>query len=231
MPDWWPTPALQRLRQEILRYRRNVTRPALLLATFVAMPTGALAACPTASDLQTGIWVEYQHGFVSRFVARDDGLIIETIYHPEERTEAVELIDGIHIKTTYYFTGDEIDASTVEEYRYDLTDGKFPPPTKGEPHYIPTKTVKMGSAEVDAKTEEHTYVIEFGSAGTRSWGECTYKTQGYAALYDTEAEDETVFYWDFLPDLGISVLTSYGNEHEPWATSFDALSISARKPD
>lgn len=207
---------------------------AALSAALMAAATTAQADCPTRADLRAGIWVEYQQGHHSEFVLTGANLVAETAYAPLEQPETFELSAGMHVLRSYRMSDGEMDAATLKEYRYDLPEGGFPDPTEAGPHEIPVTIVESyrdANSDIQETSEKYSYKIEFGEASERRIGKCRYEVQELATLFDTEAEGEIVIYMDLLPDLGIAVMTGYGSEDQPWATSFEALSISKNKPD
>lgn len=197
----------------------------------LALPGFGLAACPGADDLANGIWVSFADNSVSKFQTTPLGQVAETIYDGTETPLVLEVDDGIHIVREYNMKDGVLNPQTVKVYTYAeaLTE-----PTPGKTQTVPV-TVSPSPEELvkdpNAKGSEEVYRITYGPVGTLQIGSCSYASQIVAILYETPGVEGWTSQVNFLPEVGIALISATGEMGKVYDTFYKAQAISATQPE
>ena len=181
--------------------------PILLAAT---LPHMALAECPVADDLATGIVFEVGDSDTETFLRQDDQLIYATYEDKDGIGSRVLLGQGVYLlELVDTETGNPLQG-TRSTYSFPLLPGQMPQILPGS-----TWTVKVATLDTEGLGEEVQH-YSFGTAAEASFGACTYDMIPIEILYMEDSDEPTIDHLTYLPKLGISFLaaTDYDGELE-----------------
>lgn len=191
-----------------------------LLAVLCAVVAGpALAQCPTAADLRSGVRVTESDGTTNVFTAVGDGIVQNDGATTGGYTYRNLLAQGTHLIGLSDTDGGEDIPNTVRRMEYDMAIPALPVPAPGMRNtYETVVTVSDGSYD-----ETQTQV--WGQPTRLTIGDCTYDMIPGKLVYTNRdfVVREGLYY---LPALEFALLHSYQSNDDP-AAQYVATGIEA----
>ena len=176
-------------------------RRTLLLAALLALP-GALTACPVAADLGAGITVRDQDGTIHHFTRTEDGGIEERQIFTDGYETLNTLIGGLYVTSIFDVFDGRIDTENATTITYTDPDA-LPDPRPNLSFSVPT------IVRVDDETFEEIQVYELGAPRSLRIGDCRYEAVPIDLRYLEGGEEVYLETLDYLPALGLSLVSSY----------------------
>ncbi|WP_299655318.1 hypothetical protein [uncultured Tateyamaria sp.] len=176
-------------------------RIALHLAAFCAM-TGAALACPTTSDLTTGVRVSNAAGESETFTRLADGNTASRFREPGYPDNETVMVNGFFLVTNYDIRNGRPDHDTLIQYVYASADVPLPVPTANS-NWSSTVTHVENNR---GRRESHSYA--FGAQTTIRLGNCQYAMIPASGRFGPQPDNQEKYH--YLPDLGISYVVESG---------------------
>ncbi|WP_299043224.1 hypothetical protein [uncultured Tateyamaria sp.] len=173
-----------------------------LSAVALCATTAAALACPTASDLATGVRVSNAAGESETFTRLADGNTASRFRDPDGFESEAVLINGLFMVTAYDIQNGRPDLDTLIQYVYDPTAVPLPEP---KANFTWSDTVVYVENN-RGQREQHTY--DFGARTTIRYGSCQYAMIPVTGRFGTAPSDQETYH--YLSDLGLSYLVESG---------------------
>jgi hypothetical protein len=174
----------------------------LALSALIALaPLAALAECPVAADLETGIRLSDGEG--SETFVRDSDLSVIATYEAEGAPPTQSLLaHGIYVMSNADLEDGTPVSGTEVTYVYPVNVPDLPLPIPGGT--FETTVMRLGDGQMSNQRE--TYA--FGEMTSVTIGACSFEMIPITARYPDEGPDryEVIHY---LPELGFGYLAEY----------------------
>ena len=176
----------------------------------------ALADCPTADDLATGIRVTETTGDYSTYRDAGDGVVEVTISFEGEDTALNQLARGVYVLRLASTEDDVLILSSVIASDYGMAPADLPLPAPNTENSFEVRSTSFDWSGTETQTHR------WGADKTVTIGDCTWRAIPGTLDYETELEtwSETVL---FLPDLGLGLLTSITDANETQTFTFTSI--------
>ena len=192
----------------------------LTLAALLA-PALAQAACPTAASLDgNGIWARYDDGSITHFQRSPDGHVLETTVFDDRSGYWLVAVGGVFMTVDGTVEHGQRVESPVNTYTFPVNPADIAKPRRNA-SWSGTVEVQDG-----ATGGSHTETLNYRAKSklNRAVGGCEY----YAVRFRYEliqTGDGAVSELDYIPSLGISVLTASGSVGQPMDAQYSVLEI------
>ncbi|MDA7425944.1 hypothetical protein [Thalassococcus lentus] len=172
-------------------------RPLIGLA-LLAAPSAAIAACPTANDLSTGIRFEVSGGDAEVFTTFGESSLQSIYFIGDDPVTRVLLARGLYLlEVVDIDESGALDLATRSTYAYAMPPGELPLPKAGSTYSA--EYVLTENGQPSSETE----LYSFGQETGVSFGACEYAAIPIDVRYGNGDIDELMW----LPELGLSYLT------------------------
>lgn len=192
-------------------------RPLVLSLALVAMasPGLALADCPEAADLASGIAFIGAHDEREVFTAQGGDMVSSTYRTADGYASEALMAHGVFLIELLDLVGTEGESRTSYEFPMEINEIALPE-AGGE--WDVMVSVTDGENNVFEK-QFYTY----GARETHSYGDCAYEVIPFTAEYSTAAD--VVETYHYLPELGLSYL--YGVLDPTGEATYPYLEVEA----
>ncbi|MCF2905421.1 hypothetical protein L0666_10505 [Octadecabacter sp. CECT 8868] len=189
----------------------------LIVTLLAAAP--ALADCPVAADLETGIRVTESDGTTNTFRLIDDGIVQNDGVATDGYTYRNLLAQGTHlIGLSDTENGNDI-PDTVRTMTYAFAPAGMPIPEASSSRSYQTTVTSPTSVYPETQTQA------WGAMTTLTIGDCTYDMiPGKLTYTNTDYVVYEGLY--YLPDVGLGLLHSYQIQGDP-VDRYQAIKIEA----
>lgn len=201
---------------------------AFAFAGLTSVPSQAVAACPTAEDIKTkGVWITYEDDWATyTYQTKPDTYIEMTYYGDGSDGYWFETYLGIYLTAEANAQNGRIQKNDVRKYEYAVPLSGLPSPTKPAKWQGPIKTERADGKPAKPVTS----TMSFGTEGSITIGDCTYKTIAIYGVWDDGTPDAGSFALQNLVDLGATLVTAVGVKGKPYDTFFKPVAIGTEKP-
>jgi len=175
-------------------------RPHAALPALLALAAGAAQACPTAEDVSAGLLLTMDNGD-TEIIQRQDALRVTSLFQIEgETVSSMVLVRGLYPVSIAEIDGGLPIASSLVAFAYPMAPEDMPLPVDlaGSTWTVPVTITDSGGPQ----DEMHHYA--FGEIGKLTIGACPYQVIRTEVRYEPTEDVEIL---EFLPELGISLLT------------------------
>ncbi len=194
----------------------------LVLALALTAPAAAVAACPTAADLETGIRFEVAGGEWEIFTTLPNGMIVSEYFLEPKVSSRTILAKGLYMVELVDLENGDFVPGTRSTFAFPVAPDQMPDPRDGGGWNL-----QVAVSDQDGLFAE-TQVYEFGTVQNQTYGACTYDMIPVNFWFgEGEIDPELYDVMHYLPQLGIAYLAeAKGGEY---ADVFDYVGISVVK--
>ncbi|MFY0635101.1 MAG: hypothetical protein JXQ91_14905 [Vannielia sp.] len=170
----------------------------LMVAAALAAPAPALAACPTAADLEGGLRLDLATGETETVTRAEAGTTVSTI-GAEGFATRIRLAQGIYPLEVVQL---EDGAPSQPPTTYDYGQSPLPAPAPGL-----EASLEVALSDGAGRSQRHDY--SFGSPVTWTYGACAYEVIPVTTRHFSGGEETSREVLHYLPEFGHSYLASY----------------------
>lgn len=175
---------------------------------FALLAGPALADCPVAADLASGIRLISEDGTREVYLQQGPGVVEMTGTYPDGYTSRTLLGQGIYVLELVDLIDGQADLSTRLTFAFPMQPGEIPIPAAGDVWQV--KTAMWDGYESIAETIS----ARWGSLARVTYGDCSYDMIAGTLSYSSAdySHQEVIHY---LPQLGFGALYSYDDADLP----------------
>lgn len=189
----------------------------ILLAVSLLAASPALADCPVAADLATGVRVTETDGTVNLFTAIGDGTVVNDGTAPDGYTYRNILAQGTHLVELGDTSNGAFMPDTHRVVTYPTPRANMPAPTTTTSYEFDTTIATSTGEYAEVQTQR------WGAQSSLTIGDCTYDMIPAKINY-TNADYVVLEGLHYLPALELALLHSYQIQGEP-ASIYTAAKI------
>lgn len=195
-----------------------------IAATLLLLPVAAVADCPVAADLETGIEIRYADDSSEIYNRLGDEVVMVSEGGADPTWRNL-LARGVFVLQLASLEEGRVDPAYTTNITYPVPLADLSLPVPGGTAIYHTVTNEANFATISTETQTHSY----GEAGSLVIGDCSYGMIPMDVTYSGAGDWATTYIEEigYLPDLGIGVLLSFREEGDDELDTFEPVSIRA----
>jgi len=193
-----------------------------LTLALICLGHSAMAACPTASDLEAGIRFDIAGGEWEVFTRLPNGIIASEFFLEPGLSSRTLLARGLYMVELIDLENGDFVPGTRSTFAFPVAQDDMPDPQAGGGWNLQVAVTEPEGFFVE------TQVYEFGAPQKQTYGPCTYDMIPVSFWFaEGEIDPELYDVLHYLPELGIAYLAeAKGGEY---ADVFNYVGISAMR--